>query len=233
MSKEAMKLALEALKITQNNLAPSKHSAHAYGDGELWDMYADAIKALEEALAKQEQGEQINSTTSMSLTSQNGANHKQEPVAEPHKGEPVAHWSDCAVHSEPAYQAGECDCGGYSPDKELLDSATAFYNATVADSQVRISSSSQEKRDAAFNASERLRFALLAKLKATDEDLKVYQSIADNYFKDTTPQQLKPLTDEQILNVARDHYNPNQRAEISFARAIEAAHGIAPQGSDK
>ena len=48
-----------------------------------------------------------------------------------------------------------------------------------------------------------------------------------------TPQQRKPLTDEQILNVARDHYNPNQRAEISFARAIEAAHGIAPQGSDK
>jgi hypothetical protein len=21
------------------------------------------------------------------------------------------HWSDCAVHSEPAYHAGECDCG--------------------------------------------------------------------------------------------------------------------------
>lgn len=38
--------------------------------------------------------------------------------------------------------------------------------------------------------------------------------------------QRKPLTDEQIFNVARDHYNPHQRAEISFARAIEAAHGI-------
>jgi hypothetical protein len=25
---------------------------------------------------------------------------------------PVAHWSDCAVHSEPAYPKGECDCGG-------------------------------------------------------------------------------------------------------------------------
>ena len=59
MNKEAMKLALEALKIAQNNLAPSKHSAHAFGDGELWDMYADAIKALEEALAKQEQGEPV------------------------------------------------------------------------------------------------------------------------------------------------------------------------------
>ena len=36
----------------------------------------------------------------------------------------------------------------------------------------------------------------------------------------------KPLTDEQILSVARDHYNPHQRPEISFARAIEAAHNI-------
>ena len=25
------------------------------------------------------------------------------------------HWSDCAVHSEPAYPAGDCDCGGYTP----------------------------------------------------------------------------------------------------------------------
>jgi hypothetical protein len=24
--------------------------------------------------------------------------------------EPVKHWSDCSVHSEPAYPAGECDC---------------------------------------------------------------------------------------------------------------------------
>jgi hypothetical protein len=42
----------------------------------------------------------------------------------------------------------------------------------------------------------------------------------------THPPQRKPLTDEQILNVARDHYNPHQRPEISFARAIEASHGI-------
>lgn len=30
------------------------------------------------------------------------------------------------------------------------------------------------------------------------------------------------LTDEEILAVARDHYNPHQRSEISFAKAIEA-----------
>ena len=45
MSKEAMKLALEALKEAQTN-----------NDGpEYWDRNKNAIKALEEALAKQEQ----------------------------------------------------------------------------------------------------------------------------------------------------------------------------------
>jgi hypothetical protein len=28
------------------------------------------------------------------------------------------HWSDCAVNSEPAYPAGECDCGGYNPQDD-------------------------------------------------------------------------------------------------------------------
>lgn len=36
----------------------------------------------------------------------------------------------------------------------------------------------------------------------------------------------KPMTEEEILGAARDHYNPYQRAEISFARAIERHHGI-------
>jgi len=35
----------------------------------------------------------------------------KDAYAQPEQ-EPVAHWSDCAVHSEPAYPKGECDCGG-------------------------------------------------------------------------------------------------------------------------
>ncbi len=35
----------------------------------------------------------------------------KEALAQPEQ-EPVAHWSDCAVHSEPAYPKSECDCGG-------------------------------------------------------------------------------------------------------------------------
>ena len=33
----------------------------------------------------------------------------------------VKHWSDCAVHSEPAYPKGECDCGGFSPVAWLVE----------------------------------------------------------------------------------------------------------------
>jgi hypothetical protein len=35
--------------------------------------------------------------------------------------EPVAHWSDCAVHSEPAYPKGECNCGGFNPVAWLVE----------------------------------------------------------------------------------------------------------------
>ncbi|ODT75477.1 MAG: hypothetical protein ABS69_10705 [Nitrosomonadales bacterium SCN 54-20] len=30
------------------------------------------------------------------------------------------HWSDCAVHNEPAYPNGPCDCGGYPPPEENI-----------------------------------------------------------------------------------------------------------------
>ena len=59
-------------------------------------------------------------------------------------------------------------------------------------------------------------------LKTPKSDTRVLES---QPLYTTTPQR-KPLTDEQILAVARGHYNPHQRPEISFARAIEAAHGI-------
>jgi hypothetical protein len=28
----------------------------------------------------------------------------------------LQHWSDCAVHNEPAFPAGECNCGGYKSE---------------------------------------------------------------------------------------------------------------------
>lgn len=29
----------------------------------------------------------------------------------------MKHWSDCAVYNEPAFPAGECDCGGYTEEE--------------------------------------------------------------------------------------------------------------------
>ena len=75
--------------------------------------------------------------------------------------EPVAHWSDCAVHSEPAYPAGKCDCGGYTPKvhahQELYKAAKDFYNLTVAEPALRLTSKNRSVRDAAQAAGERLR----------------------------------------------------------------------------
>jgi hypothetical protein len=31
-------------------------------------------------------------------------------------GLPIKHWSDCAVYNSPAFPAGPCDCGGWTPD---------------------------------------------------------------------------------------------------------------------
>ena len=57
MSIEAMKQAIEALKSAQNNLASSKGSAHAFGDGELWDLYANAITSLRQAIEEADKQE--------------------------------------------------------------------------------------------------------------------------------------------------------------------------------
>ena len=70
----------------------------------------------------------------------------------------------------------------------------------------------------------------LEEMKAREE-MQPFEDMTDPaYFRGfahgKAEAQRKPLTDEQILTVFRDHYNPYQRPEISFARAIEAAHGI-------
>ncbi len=38
----------------------------------------------------------------------------------------MKHWSDCAVHNEPAYPAGECSCGGYYEDERPTNEQRAL-----------------------------------------------------------------------------------------------------------
>ena len=63
-----------------------------------------------------------------------------------------------------------------------------------------------------------------AKLMAVCDEAGGFEKLCEvmDKYEATTPPQRKPLTDEEILELAQDHYNPYQRPEISFARAIEA-----------
>jgi len=56
-------------------------------------IYEKAITALKERLAEH-------------------AMQEVQRLGQEIEQEPLAHWSDCAVHSEPAYPKSECDCGG-------------------------------------------------------------------------------------------------------------------------
>ena len=49
--------------------------------------------------------------------------------------EPVAHWSDCGVHSEPAYPKSECDCGGFLAQEAIAE----LENSLILTSEVNIS----------------------------------------------------------------------------------------------
>jgi hypothetical protein len=44
------------------------------------------------------------------------------------------HWSDCAVHNEPAYPAGKCDCGvAQEPDLDIMRQALRVIKQLVVD----------------------------------------------------------------------------------------------------
>jgi hypothetical protein len=95
MSKEAMKLALEALKEAQTN----------YDGQEYWDRNKNAIKALTEALAKQEQPYAFEaamySNDRMTVDPQTG----NVSIGKQEQGEPVA-WEQFHGHmAGPFYQA--------------------------------------------------------------------------------------------------------------------------------
>jgi hypothetical protein len=116
MTQETLKLALEALEFFED-------TAICQAD---IDVATEAITAIKEALAQPEQ-------EPVAWQFMNGSDfRKRRPddfadldsdglpywkplyTTPPQRTEqdPVAHWSDCAVHSEPAYPKGECDCGG-------------------------------------------------------------------------------------------------------------------------
>jgi hypothetical protein len=88
-------------------------------DGEMFTRYHFAKLVTERALAEhamrevQRLGQEIEQDAD-SFCDSNCVwtdHHPDCKLAQPEQ-EPLAHWSDCAVHSEPAYPKSECDCGG-------------------------------------------------------------------------------------------------------------------------
>jgi hypothetical protein len=85
---KAMKLALEALETELSIDWTNNDEFNASAE----KMY-EAITAINEVLAEH-------------------AMQEVQRLGQEIEQEPLAHWSDCAVHSEPAYPKSECDCGG-------------------------------------------------------------------------------------------------------------------------
>jgi hypothetical protein len=228
MSKEAMKLALEALE----DISQMQNHSNSVDSSDV----NKAIKALEEALAKQEHDLQDTRCECCGYMT-----HEREHMgcirsAKQEQGEPVAvdgntsdgyhtfndlydfrkaynaalfnEWSasgKCSVHKSWRHHDGElCFGGGWF-----------IVVAVLPDGQI---SNHYEAKDWNLFSVPETERALFEFDGHTSDDvihrLKAY----------TTPQQRKPLTDEQIY----DMYNePRSDAEmLAFARAIEAAHGI-------
>jgi len=192
-----MKLAIKVLKTAQNNLAPSKHSAHVYGDGELWDEYADAIKALEAALeAHKALAKQSDSV-------------EQRSVSE-HTGEPVA-WKLLEELPPPIDQALD-DVSVSSRRRVLVTNNINATNRMGQPSHVWFVSPQRVKKGEWVGFTDSMQ-----KVEALTHWLDPF---------DTTPQQRKPLTDEQIWQLVNDCTIGGDLHADKFARAIEAAHGI-------
>lgn len=123
-------------------------------------------------------------------------------------------WSDA---ERKAYLKGQCDAAQLADSTapgapELLAAAKAFYNATVADKQVTISSLHQEKRDIAFQAAESLRAAILA--------------------APTAQQSIPPMSKEWCLKMAQLETESGVNIEAGAAQQSLTAGGAVPEGDD-
>lgn len=121
MSREVMQMALSALK----HLCMHTSAIKGY-DGKQVQTACDALRAC---LAQPEQYDQ----TELELCKKCGWKAVWPDgclVCEKQKAQ-LKHWSDCAVHSEPAYPAGECDCGGVQPEPVVWHEPGAYGNVTI------------------------------------------------------------------------------------------------------
>jgi len=256
--KEAMKLALDALEEIYDAFKVKRDMAFYKED------YDEAIIALKERLADpmrevQRLGQEIEQEpvalpccgyTDASAVKWNPLNGVVQchncgqtyipPAPQRTEQEPVAHWSDCAVHSEPAYPKSECDCGGIVAVADYTALSDKY--VALSDKYVALKAQHKEQEPVAWLLTDKninsLQVDSIQRLinrlnHAHHTDLCVRINGQDEWFQAdwlkhmviATPPQRKPLTDDEMKLLWAKHGYKSAMCK-PFARAIEAAHGI-------
>ena len=126
MSIEAMKQALEALEEPREHIYKHRRLeaitslrqaiAMAQTQEQMFDLMTFGVSWSKDGkrIDPSEVCSEAETSVATNDTSQDCVDETAKQRHEAAKQKPVAHWSDCAVHNEPAYPAGECDCGGYT-----------------------------------------------------------------------------------------------------------------------
>jgi hypothetical protein len=181
-------------------------------------IYEKAITALKERLAEH-------------------AMQEVQRLGQEIEQEPLAHWSDCAVHSEPAYPKSECDCGGIVAVADYTALSDKY--VALSDKYVALKAQHKEQEPVAWLLTDKninsLQVDSIQRLinrlnHAHHTDIRVRINGQDEWFEAdwlkhmvrVTPPQRKPLTDDLLT----DLWYKQSLDWMEFARAIEAAHGI-------
>jgi hypothetical protein len=132
------------------------------------------------------------------------------------------HASDCAVHNEPAYPKGACDCGAIKQaeqyDQQALELCEKCGWKTLIPGDGCLNCMRAEKQEPVANLTvEQGRVSMAAVI--------LPDGVYDLY---TSPPQRQPLTDEQKLALLKKHFNAVIVPDWfdALLKDIEAAHGI-------
>ena len=143
-------------------------------------------------------------------SAEKGNNMTQEALAQTQ--EPVAHWSDCSVHSEPAYPKGECDCGGIVAVADY----TALSDKYVALSDKYVAMKAQRTEQEPY---------ALESLMYSNDRIKV-DPVTGNVSIGTPQRTWVGLTDEEIKpcwhEACQIDLELTSQLVVYFAKAIEA-----------
>jgi hypothetical protein len=166
------------------------------------------------------------------------------PLRELPKEPETQHWSDCAVHSEPAYPKGECDCGGYKPEQEPVAKAMTAHRAAYFMERFK-----HEEKLLGPNEQAALDFVISMLEAQPEQEPVAWLQIGVGPLHDgdviarttkpkewnpewwkfeplyTTPPQRKPLTWAQKLKLV-SRYQEGELDEYELIEMVEAAHGI-------